>query len=116
MTRWANRWQPMGHQNLDRVLLAQPPIRLPPQTRLCLLLMARVAHDKAPLYWGGVTWLQMNMGYAETPAGRRQVMTHLRRLESAGYLTRTDKKRGHRAVYELHLPGLTQPVDNHGAG
>jgi len=102
----------MGHRNMDRIMLAQPCLDLPAQTRYCLLLMGRLAHDEAPLYWGGVSWLQLNMGYSQGPSGRREVMRHLKRLERDGYITRTPKRRGHRVVYELHLPGGYPPVDD----
>lgn len=95
----------MGHNNIDRILLAHPPITdVPAQARWCLLLMGKAAHDETQLYWGGLAWLQMQMGYPINAGGRRVIMQHLAALEMHGYISRTDKRKGHRRVYELHLP------------
>lgn len=104
----------MGHKNMARVMLAQPGIRVPPMAWRCLLLMAMRAHDNEPLYWGGVGWLQLNLGYQTGPSGRRKVMRHIATLESAGYIVRTPKRVGHRVVYELRLPELLGPPSTGG--
>jgi hypothetical protein len=69
-----------------------------------MLLMAKAAHDDTQLYYGGIGWLQLQMGYADGPHGRRKIMRHLATLEGAGYLRRTSKRHGHRVIYELRLP------------
>src|SRR5215831_13240796 len=103
----------MGNRNLERCLLCTPAITdIPARTLHCLLLMAKVAHDDAPLYWGGMTWLGMRLGYQPGPIARRETMRHLATLERAGYISRTSKRHGRRVVYELHLPTLVGPVDN----
>lgn len=102
-TRYPN---PMGNGNVERLLWAVPPITdIPSQTRWCLLLMAKRAHDEDPRYYGGLTHLMLNLGYSVDASGRRAVMRHLAKLQAAGYVTHTGKREGHRTVYELHLPG-----------
>jgi hypothetical protein len=94
----------MGNRNVDRLILALPPITdIPPTTWRCLLLMAKAAHDDTQLYWAGTGFLVIHLGYSTGASGRRAVMRHLAILESAGYISRTSKTRGHRRIYELHL-------------
>lgn len=105
----------MGNRNVERVLFARPPLTTVPWASLwCLCLMAKTAHDDTQLYYGGVGWLQLQMGYTDGPSGRRAVMRHLVILETAGYVRRTDKRQGHRAIYELRIPGLVRPPSTGG--
>jgi len=100
----------MGNRNVERVLWAHPPITdVPASARWCLVLMAKAAHDDSQLYWAGVGWLQLRMGYPDGPGGRRTIMHYLTALEAAGYVRRTDKRKGKRVVYELHLPDMLPP-------
>ena len=94
----------MGNRNVAAILHAHPALPLPWATWACLLHMAKVAHDDTGLYWAGVEYLQIAMGYKSGPSARRAVMRHLELLETAGYISRSGKKRGSRWVYELHLP------------
>lgn len=105
----------MGHRNVEKLLNAQPPLVrfITPTQFICLQHMAKVAHDDAPLYWGGVEFLALSLGYQIGPTGRREVMRHIRALEDAGYISRTQKKHGRRLVYELHLPSELPPVKRH---
>lgn len=89
---------------MDRVLLARPPVPVPPATRWCLLLMARMAHDETGHYFAGLDWLQLAMGYQPGPSGKRKVLRHLRALQDGGYLKVLPDKRGRRTVYQLQLP------------
>lgn len=101
----------MGHMNVDRLLNAQPPLMqvLTPVQFICLLHMAKLAHDQAPLYWGGVDFLALSMSYPPGPSGRRIILRHIRALEDSGFIVRTHKKQGRRVVYELQLPPLLPP-------
>jgi DNA-binding transcriptional ArsR family regulator len=104
---WTAQLVTMGNRNVEAVIWAMPPINdVPPMTWRCLVTMAKVAHDDTQLYYGGVEWLELAMGYQLGPSGRRAVMRHLELLERAGYVRRTGKKRGSRWIYELHLPGI----------
>jgi DNA-binding transcriptional ArsR family regulator len=69
-----------------------------------MLLMAKAAHDDTQLYYGGIGWLQLQMGYPDGPGGRRTIMHYITRLEAAGYVVRTNKRQGKRVIYELRLP------------
>lgn len=105
----------MGNRNVERVLFARPPLTTVPWAPLwCLILMAKAAHDDTQHYWGGVGWLQLQMGYPDGPGGRRTVMGHIATLERAGYVSRTDKRKGKRVIYELHIPGLVRPPSTGG--
>ena len=94
----------MGNRNVAAILHAHPPLPLPWAPWACLLHMAKVAHDDTQLYWGGVEYLEIAMGYKAGRTGRRRIMEHLALLQTAGYISRTGKKHGSRWVYELHLP------------
>lgn len=99
----------MGNRNVERMLWCQPPITdIPPQSRWVLLLMAKAAHDDSQLYYGGVAYLALGLGYTDGRNGRRAIMRHLALLQDTGYLFRTDKRSGRRVVYELRLPQLLQ--------
>jgi hypothetical protein len=98
--------QVMGHKNIDRVLLAQPPLDLPPRTAWVLLLMAKAAHDETGHYWRGQTWLAVTMGYKPGPDGRRAIRRHLAILTDAGLVKRLPDSVGRNGVYQLTLPGL----------
>src|SRR4051812_30421348 len=99
----------MGNHNVRRILLAQPPVELPSGALWVLLLMALVAHDDDPKYWAGVNFLVLNMPQLKPGSSRRMVMRHLRTLEDAGYVYRTDMRKGHRTVYQLRMPGSSLP-------
>jgi hypothetical protein len=98
----------MGDRNVDRVLLAQPPLGLymPAATLLVLILMARRAHDDTGRYWAGTAWLQVAAGYPAGPVGRRAVRRHMATLTDLGYLKRLPETVGQHAVYQLQLPGI----------
>lgn len=111
----------MGHNHVRALLLAQPPVDLPPAAFRVLLLMASCTLDKdnPPQYWAGVSFLTLNMPPLAPGSGRRVMMRHIATLQDAGYVFRTDKRVGQRRVYELRIPGLSaasqrsaRPVDN----
>ena len=92
---------------MERVLFAHPPVQVTPDRALrVLLLMAKRSHDDEPYYYGGLSHLMLNMPGPAGPNKRRTIMRYLAALQDAGYITATEKRVGHRRVYELHLPGL----------
>ena len=70
-----------------------------------LVLMAKRAHDDEPYYYGGISHLMLNMPGPDGPHKRRLMMKYLTILQDAGLVRVTDRREGHRRVYELHLPG-----------
>ena len=103
----------MGSENVKRILWHQPPltdVSLPAWR--CLLLMASRAHDKSQLYFAGVEWLQLQMGYQMNEGGRVHVMGYIKELEKAGYVWRTGRKRGRKTEYQLRVTDYLGPVDN----
>jgi DNA-binding transcriptional ArsR family regulator len=105
--------QPMGANNVRALLLATPPLTyLPGRSVHCLLLIALRAHDDTGLYYGGLSWLQLQLGYQLNEGGRQNVLRHLKLLEKHGLLRRTGDRRGRKAVYQLTIPSPFGPVDN----
>lgn len=98
----------MGDRNVERVLLAMPPISTHVSIRSTIVLvhMAKLAHDSTGLYFGGIEWLEQRV-YGDTGTHhRRAIMRNLAELEKQGYVSRTAERRGRKAVYQLHLPDL----------
>lgn len=103
----------MGNENMRRIVWHTPPLTYLPWASLwCLLLMGSRAHDSTGLYFGGLEWLQLQMGYQLNEGGRQNVLRHIRLLEKHGLVYRTGDRRGRKAVYQLTLPPMLGPVDN----
>ena len=103
----------MGNHLIERILWHTPPLTdVPFKTLHCLLLMASRAHDKTGLYFAGIEWLQLQLGYQMNKGGYVHTMRHIRALEKAGYVRRTGQMRGRKHVYQVSIPGQLDPVDN----
>ena len=99
--------QRMGYNNVRALLVAQPSIEVTPAGAFrVLVLMATFTRDgdNPPQYWAGVSWLMLNMPGETGPGKRRLMQKYLAALQDAGWIIRTDKRVGHRVVYELRLP------------
>ena len=91
---------------MERCLWAHPPLEISHGAWHLLVLMAKRSHDDEPYYYGGISHLMLNMPGLSVEAKRRAVMRHLKELQDAGLVKPTDRREGHRSVYELHLPGI----------
>jgi len=105
----------MGYRHVLALVTSQPPIDLPPASFRVLLIMAAntLDRDTPPLYWGGADLILINLPPFNKPAsGERAVRRHINVLREAGYVFDTGRTRGHRAIYQLWIPGTGRPVDN----
>jgi len=94
---------------MERVCLAHPAILKNSNTAFrVLVIMAKVAHDDEPKYWGGWELLALNLGYDPSDRnGQRVVARAIAVLIDDGLIKPTVDRYGRRVVYELHLPRLT---------
>jgi hypothetical protein len=97
----------MGSQLVRLVVSAQPPLPLSTGAKWALVIMATVAMDDGnpPEYWGGAVVLVLNMPSGDKASNIRKARRYMAELREAGYIRNTGIRVGHRALYDLHIPG-----------